>query len=275
MIQSLRWLDVRMVYLVTSLFVIPVCLLLNTNHSRTSAYAFYHHRLGCGRLRAAWSVYLNHCMFSWVVVDRFAVFAGKHFRLETEGEEYFRRLEAEPGGFLVFSSHIGCYEVAGYSLISKTKRFNALVFGGEKATVMAGRQKVLGHHNIRMIPVKDDMSHLFLVNKALDDSEIVSMPADRIIGSAKTVTVRFLGADARFPAGPFSVAAMKGLDVLAVNVMKTSARGYKVYVARLSYDRRAPRRQQMQQLADSYVKELERRVRQYPLQWFNFHDFWS
>ncbi|MFC2621771.1 MAG: lipid A biosynthesis acyltransferase, partial [Prevotella denticola] len=34
-------------------------------------------------------------------------------------------------------------------------------------------------------------------------------------------------------------------------------------------------RQQMQQLADSYVKELERRVRQYPLQWFNFHDFWS
>ena len=75
--------------------------------------------------------------------------------------------------------------------------------------------------------------------------------------------------------GIFSVAAMKGLDVLAVNVMKTSARGYKVYVARLSYDRRAPRRQQMQQLADSYVKELERRVRQYPLQWFNFHDFWS
>ena len=116
---------------------------------------------------------------------------------------------------------------------------------------MAGRQKVLGHHNIRMIPVKDDMSHLFLVNKALDDSEIVSMPADRIIGSAKTVTARFLGADARFPAGPFSVAAMKGLDVLVVNVMKTSARGY------------------------SYVKELERRVRQYPLQWFNFHDFWS
>lgn len=275
LIQSLRWLDVRMVYLVTSLFVIPVCLLLNTNHSRTSAYAFYRHRLGCGRLRAAWSVYLNHCMFSWVVVDRFAVFAGKHFRLETEGEEHFRRLEAEPGGFLVFSSHIGCYEVAGYSLISKTKRFNALVFGGEKVTVMAGRQKVLGHHNIRMIPVKDDMSHLFLVNKALDDSEIVSMPADRIIGSAKTVTARFLGADARFPAGPFSVAAMKGLDVLAVNVMKTSARGYKVYVARLSYDRRAPRRQQMQQLADSYVKELERRVRQYPLQWFNFHDFWS
>ena len=84
-----------------------------------------------------------------------------------------------------------------------------------------------------------------------------------------------MDAEAHFPAGPLSVATMKGLDVLAVNVMKTSAKHYKVYVARLSYDKQAPRRQQMQQLADSYVKELERRVRQYPLQWFNFYDFWS
>jgi len=140
---------------------------------------------------------------------------------------------------------------------------------------MVGRQEVLGHHNIRMIPVKEDMSHLFLVNEALDNNEIMSMPADRIIGSAKSVTSVFMDAEARFPAGPLSVATMKGLDVLAVNVMKTSAKHYKVYVARLSYDKQAPRRQQMQQLADSYVKELERRVRQYPLQWFNFYDFWS
>ena len=275
LIQSLRWLDVRMVYLVTSLFVIPVCLLLNTNHSRTSAYHFYRHRLRYGRLRAAWSVYINHCLFSQVVVDRFAVFAGKHFHLDIEGYEHFRQLESEPKGFMIFSSHIGCYEVAGYSLISKTKRFNALVFGGEKATVMAGRQEVLGHHNIRMIPVKEDMSHLFLVNEALDNNEIMSMPADRIIGSAKSVTSVFMDAEAHFPAGPLSVATMKGQDVLAVNVMKTSAKHYKVYVARLSYDKQAPRRQQIQQLADSYVKELEHRVRQYPLQWFNFYDFWS
>ena len=112
--------------------------------------------------------------------------------------------------------------MAGYSLISKTKRFNALVLG-RKATVMAGRQEVLGHHNIRMIPVKEDMSHLFLVNEALDNNEIMSMPADRIIGSAKSVTSVFMDAEAHFPAGPLSVATMKGQDVLAVNVMKTSA----------------------------------------------------
>lgn len=275
LIGSLRWLDVRLIYVFTSIFIIPVCLLLNLNHSRTTAYRYFRQRLGYGCLRASWYTYVNHCLFAQVVVDRFAVFAGKRFKLDIDGYEYFQQLELETKGFVILSSHIGCYEVAGYSLISKSKRFNALVFGGEKATVMKGRQEALSEHNIRMIPVREDMSHLFIVNEALSNNEIMSMPADRIVGSAKVVKVNFFGETASLPAGPFSVATMNGFDALAVNVMKISAKRYKVYVTRLSYDTQAPRKQQMQQLANCYVEELERRVRQYPSQWFNFYNFWS
>ena len=275
LIGSLRWLDVRLIYVFTSIFIIPVCLLLNLNHSRTTAYRYFRQRLGYGCLRASWYTYVNHCLFAQVVVDRFAVFAGKRFKLDIDGYEYFQQLELETQGFVILSSHIGCYEVAGYSLISKSKRFNALVFGGEKATVMKGRQEALSEHNIRMIPVREDMSHLFIVNEALSNNEIMSMPADRIVGSAKVVKVNFFGETASLPAGPFSVTTMNGFDALAVNVMKISAKRYKVYVTRLSYDTQAPRKQQMQQLANCYVEELERRVRQYPSQWFNFYDFWS
>ena len=275
LIGLLRWLDVRLIYVFTSIFIIPVCLLLNLNHSRTTAYQYFRQRLGYGCLRASWYTYVNHCLFAQVVVDRFAVFAGKRFKLDIDGYEYFQQLELETKGFVILSSHIGCYEVAGYSLISKSKRFNALVFGGEKATVMKGRQEALSEHNIRMIPVREDMSHLFIVNEALSNNEIMSMPADRIVGSAKVVKVNFFGETASLPAGPFSVTTMNGFDALAVNVMKISAKRYKVYVTRLSYDTQAPRKQQMQQLANCYVEELERRVRQYPSQWFNFYDFWS
>ena len=275
LIGSLRWLDVRLIYVFTSIFIIPVCLLLNLNHSRTTAYRYFRQRLGYGCLRASWYTYVNHCLFAQVVVDRFAVFAGKRFKLDIDGYEYFQQLELETKGFVILSSHIGCYEVAGYSLISKSKRFNALVFGGEKATVMKGRQEALSEHNIRMIPVREDMSHLFIVNEALSNNEIMSMPADRIVGSAKVVKVNFFGETASLPAGPFSVTTMNGFDALAVNVMKISAKRYRVYVTRLSYDTQAPRKQQMQQLANCYVEELERRVRQYPSQWFNFYDFWS
>jgi lauroyl/myristoyl acyltransferase len=59
---------------------------------------------------------------------------------------------------------------------------------------------------------------------------------------------------------------MRGLDVLGVNVMKRGWKGYTIYVTPLQYDKTAPRREQIKQLSDSYVKELEKRVRQYPTQ---------
>ncbi len=40
------------------------------------------------------------------------------------------------------SSHIGNYEIAGYSLPTEEKRFNALVFGGEKESVMTNRNRL-------------------------------------------------------------------------------------------------------------------------------------
>lgn len=275
LIACLKWVDVRCIYVFTSIFVIPICLLLNTDNSRTTAYRYFRRHQGWGRWRSAWGTYINHCRFAEVVVDRFAMFAGKHFYLTIEGNEKFLRLAEKPKGFMLFSSHIGCYEIAGYSLVAKTKRFNALVFGGEKATVMKGRQRQFSQNSIRMIPVKPDMSHLFLVNEALANHEIVSMPADRRVGSTKTLTCSFFGQPAQFPLGPCSVATMRGLDVLAVNVMKTGAKSYKVFVAPLLYDKTASRRVQMQQLADNYAKELECRVCQYPEQWFNFYDFWA
>jgi predicted LPLAT superfamily acyltransferase len=119
------------------------------------------------------------------------------------------------------------------------------------------------------------MSHLFAINQVLDNGETLSMPADRIFGSQKSVSVSFLGAPAEFPLGPFIVATMRGLDALAVNVMKTSSKGYKIYVTPLSYDKEAPRKQQIAELVQSYVSELERMVRLYPTQWYNFYEFWK
>lgn len=274
LIAMLRIVDVRIIYAFTALFVVPVCLILNP--SRRIAYRYFRHRHGYSPLRSAWHTYLNHCLFSQVVIDRFAMYAGRRFSLNVEGYDHFQRLADRSGeGFVQLSSHIGNYEMAGYTLIAKQKRFNALVFGGEKATVMANRDKMFGHTNIHMIAVRPDMGHLFEINAALANGETVSMPADRVMGSPKTVSTTLLGADADLPVGPFSVIAMRRLEAIAVNVMKTSVKGYTVYVQPLSYDFSAPRREQIAQLAAAYTAELERIVRKYPDQWYNYFDFWK
>ena len=274
LIRMLRHIDVRILYLFVAIFVIPVCLVLNP--SRGIAYRYFRRRIGYGRLKSAWKTFVNHCLFGQVVVDKFAMYAGKKFDVEVENyNEFLERVSREEEGFVQLSAHIGSYEIAGYTLAVEGKSFNALVFAGEKASVMQNRNKMFADTNINMIAIQPDMSHLFEIDKALTDGGIVSMPADRINGSQKCIEHVFLGAKAKFPLGPFSVATMRGLDVLAVNVMKDSLTSYKIYVTPLAYDKEASRQEQIRQLSSAYVAELEKRVRQYPTQWYNYFEFWQ
>lgn len=273
LIRILHLCDVRLLYAFAAVFVIPVCLVLRS--SRGIIYRYFRQRFHYSRIKSAWMTYVNHCQFSQVVIDRFAMYGGKKFQVEVEGYEHFRQLSDKADGFVLLSSHVGNYELAGYTLVADKKRFNALVFFGEKDSVMENRNKMFAGTNIRMIPVSPDMSHIFLISQALEAGETVSMPADRLFGSEKKVELPFLGEKAFFPMGPFSVPTMRGLDVLAVNVMKTSLKGYMVYVTPLTYDKAAPRKQQVSELAQAYVEELERMVKRYPAQWYNYFDFWK
>lgn len=273
LIKMLRWTDVRLIYAFSDIFIVPVCLVLCK--SRGIIYRYFRERFGYSPLKAAWWTYKNHCRFSEAVIDKFAMYAGKKFDIDVEGYEHFLHLAEQPDGFVMLSAHVGNYEIAGYTLVAKKKPINALVYFGEKQTVMQNREMMFASTNIRMISVKSDMSHLFEIDHILQNGETLSMPADRILGSPKAIEAEFLGAKARFPQGPFSVTAMRGLDVLAVNVMKTSWKHYRVYVTPLVYDKGAPRKTQTAELSRAYVGELERIVRLYPEQWYNYYAFWN
>ncbi len=273
LILFLHYMDVRFLYFFASVFVVPVCLVLN--ESRKTAYFYFREILGNGKVRSAWLTYLNHCKFAQVVIDKFAMYAGKRFDVEVIGMEHFKELESKSEGFLHLSSHIGNYEIAGYTLVSQTKAINAVVYAHEKASVMENRNSMFVKTNIRMITLKEDMSHLFEIDNALCNGDIVSFPTDRFMGQAKCIKCNFLGKEAKFPQGPFSVATMRGLDVLGVNVMKSGMKRYTIYVTPLHYDKQESRKEQIKQLSQAYVNELEKRIREYPTQWYNFFDFWN
>ena len=263
----------EVIYVVMAL-VVPFYMLFN-HKGYMAMYHFFSQRLGKKPLSAFWHVYRNHYAFGQVVLDRFATYAGRRFKLEIDGNEHFMRLCEGEKGFVMLSSHVGNYEQAGYMLRSDRKSFNALVYAGESATVMNERSKQFSDSNIHMIPVHADMSHLFLINKTLDDGNIVSMPADRCFGSQKSVGCAFFGARAQFPLGPFATAVQKEVPALAVMVMKTGSRNYKAYVRPLKADPTLPIRSQMASLAQDFATTLEEIVRRYPHQWYNYYEFWD
>ena len=273
LIVMFRIMPLWILYSVMSI-VVPFYMIFNRKGYK-SMYQFFRKRFNYGVLKAFGNVYMNHFRFGQIILDRFGVYAGKKYSFITDGQALMDELETHPEGFVSLSSHVGNYEIAGYSLKPKSKRFNALVYAGETATVMENRQRLLSQNNMSMIPVKADMSHLFAMNAAVDNGEIVSMPADRVFGSQKAADCMFFGEKARFPIGAFALAAQKNISVLAVFVMKEGMKKYHAYVREIQCDRQAKVREQINQLAQAFADNLEDIVRKYPTQWFNYFDFWK
>ena len=273
LIRILRHVDVRILYLFSDIFVVPFCIVFNK--SGKSSFSFYHKRLHYTILKSCWLTYRNHSLFSQMVIDKFAMYAGKSFNVVIEGQSYFKELEKKEEGFIQLSSHIGNYEIAGYSLKSTQKEIHAIVYSFEKESVMNNRNSLFNKTNVSMIALKEDMSHLFEIDDALCRGDIISFPSDRHLDGSRCLKMAFLGAEASFPQGPFSVATMRGLNVLAVNVMKEGLKDYRIFLTPLQYDKAASRKNQISQLCKAYVTELEDKVLRYPTQWFNFFDFWA
>lgn len=272
LIRLLKLTDVRIVYAFARVFIIPPTLIFGSNGRRSMA-KFFREWKGYRGLKLLWEVYLNHCEFAEVVIDRFAMYAGKRFDIRIDGYDNFLELVSHPSGFVQLSSHIGNYELAGYSLPVEKKIMNALVFSGEKETVMRNRNRMFVSNNIRMIPMTADMSHIFELNAALERGEILSMPADRVFGSQKAFTLNFLGKKAKFPQGPFLMAAMRDVPVLFVAVMKERGKRYRIIVKRIESVSTGSIQSKAKNLAKGYVSLLERVIEEYPTQWYNYYDF--
>ena len=274
MVRLFRFLPLPLAYAFMAP-VIPFYMLFDRRGYQAS-YRFFRDRIGRGRIHSFLSVYANEFRMGQIVVDRFAFYAGRSFKMEGNERSVFNRLaQAEPG-FVQLGSHTGNFELVGYQLRS-IKKMGVLVFSGETDTVMQQRAAVFSRSNIEMVPVSDDMSHLFRLNEILRDGGIVSMPGDRLFGSQKRFSCPFFGDTAPFPAGPFMLAAQRTVPIVAVFVMKEGVRRYHVFVRQIGekLDEALPSRVRAQAMAQEFAVCLEGVVRQYPTQWFNFYDFWK
>lgn len=259
---------------------VAVFFYLIRNYKATgNIYYYFRKRQGFSGFTAAYCTYLNHFMFGKTLIDKFAIFAGrqKEYTFEVIGQELFDAVASHPEtGAVVVNSHIGCAEIAGYLLDQSKKRFNAVVYGGEATTMQSYRSKILEEKNIFMIPVTDPFSHVFAVNNALKKGEIISMAGDRIYEGSKNITLDFLGAPARFPIGPFHLAVKMNVPVLVFFVMQNGYKNYKAFVNCLEIDSEKSYtiNEKIESLTSQYVHFLEEKIKEYPLQWYNFHTYW-
>jgi predicted LPLAT superfamily acyltransferase len=269
-------LNVRVGYAVLAL-IIPFYMLFRRK-GYLAIYRYFRDRHGYPPLKAFRKTYRNHYLFGQMLLDRFAVYAGRQnlFRLENPDNDLFLPMLDDPRGCIIAGAHVGNPELCGYLLKQSKKPINSLIFGGEAEEVQKNRSKILTGNNVRLIPVAEDMSHVFHINRALSEGEIVSIPCDRSHGSAKCVECDFLNGKADFPVGAFVLALQFNVPVLALFVLKISASRYRIHVTPIpASPGELPKRERIHAMTRAFVRELERIAGMYPEQWFNFYSFWK
>ena len=274
LVGVLRWMPLPLIYCGMALFVVPFYMLFN-HQGYISQYHYFRRRFGRTPGRAFLDVYLNHVRFGQIILDRFAFYGGRRFKLIIEGNERFMSKTYEPEGMMQFGAHVGNFELAGYMLSQDRKRINALVFGGETGTVMQNRVRIFDQQNLRLILTGEGMDHVYEMNRALADGEIVSMHGDRLFGSQKAIPCQVLGATALLPMGPFILAASREVPVFCTFVMKESVNTYHIYVHQLERLAGAPVREQAAALAQAFGDRLTDILQRYPHQWLNYYEFWQ
>ena len=269
---------VRVVWLYPVLYLVIPFYLIFARKGYHAIFSYFHDRLHYSKWRSFVATCRNHLLFGKVVLDKFAILAGysSQFGVEMQGEDAVDALLDGESGFIIASAHFGNLEMAGLSIHQDKKRMNGIIFGGERGGFQSRRDSAFGKMNINLIPVTEDMSHLFTIKNALEEGEVVTIPCDRFLGGNKKVSLPFLDGEADFPAGTFRLAAQLNVPVASLFIVKISHSKYYGYSKLLHPSPTATNStEQAAFLAKQFVEELESMVRRFPLQWFNYYQYWN
>ncbi len=215
----------------------------------------------------------NFYIFGQTLVDRFAYLVGRgdRFTYTFDGEHFLQKMNDSGKGGILLSAHLGNWETAGNLLKTRvTQKINVLMFDAEVEKLKKYLDTSTGGSRFQTIPIKNDLSHVIKIKHALENNEFVAIHADRFLPETKTLELDFLGKKARFPAGPFLLAAKFDAPVTFVFAIKTSDFHYHLSATEPIYEKLAA-----ETIAKSYVAELEKRVKLNPEQWFNYYDFFD
>ncbi len=240
-------------------------------------FQFLHSRLGYNTVISLLKLYKNYRLFGQSLIDKVVIMSGmpNKFTFNFDGEENLHKIVSLQRGGLLLSAHIGNWEIAGHLLKRLGTRINIVMFDGEHQQIKKYLDSVTGKKNVHIIVIRGDLSHIYEINDALKNNELVCMHADRFLEGNKTLEADLLGEKARFPMGPFVLAAKFKVPVSFVFAMKETPLHYHFFSSPLKEYGDGRKESGMQEMLNDFAKEMENKVKQYPEQWYNYYNFWQ
>jgi predicted LPLAT superfamily acyltransferase len=242
--------------------------------SNQAIFYYFNKRLGYPYFKSKLHVFKSYFTFGQTIIDKIAISAGMRdrFTYEFDGVEILKALLSDKKGSVLISAHIGNFEIAEHFFgeIDVEFQINLVTTDLEHSAIKNYLESISKKPTVQFIIIRDDLSHIFEINAALARNELVCFTGDRYFEGVKSLEEKLLGKEARFPAGPFLIASRLKVPVVFVYVMKESNLHYHLYTRKATVSHRDEKG-----LLKDYVLNLEAMLKKYPLQWFNYFDFWN
>lgn len=268
----IRKLGVRAAY--GLLYFVALYYVFFAGKSTRSIFYYFRKRLKYSWTKSVLSIYKSYYVFGKTIIDKAAISSGlqNRFTHECDGVENIIELLDKKQGGIMISAHVGNFEIAEFFFeeIDTRSQISLVTTDAEHQNIKEYMEKVTMRSNVKFILVKDDMSHIFEINNALSNGELVCFTGDRYMKGQKLLTESLMGKEANFPAGPFLLASRLNVPVLFVYVMKETNKHYHLYARQAEVKNR-----DAQGLLKKYTESVEWMLKKYPLQWFNYFDFWE
>ncbi|WP_047447388.1 acyltransferase [Alistipes sp. ZOR0009] len=275
-ILVIRYLGVRAAYF-HLLFVVPYFVPFAPKATK-AIWCYNRHILKYGVVKAGWMILVSYYRFGQTIIDKVAILNGMASRYKFEFDNYdeFLSVLNSGQGVTIIGAHVGSWEVGAPFFDHYGRKINIVMYDAEYQKIKAALEKSAGSRNYKVIPLTDDsLDSIIRIKAAVDSREYVCFQGDRYMSDKNVIHSSFLGADARFPSGPFLVASRLRVPVVFYFAMRERGRKYRFYFRVATPVVRTATQKPEGQLFGQYIKELEAIVSRYPQQWFNFYQFWN
>jgi len=256
------------------LYFVALYFLFFSTKGTKAAFYFFKKRLKYSSLKSIIKVYQSNYKFGQTIIDKVAISSGlrNKFTYDFDGIEELKKLINNDRGGILISAHVGNFEIAEFFFkeIDANSQINIVTTDREHNDIKEYLEGVTEKSSIKHILIKEDFSHIFEINTALSNKELVCFTGDRYFEETRLLTEQLLGKEAKFPAGPFLLASRLKVPVAFVYVMKETNKHYHLYT-RIA----AAKNRDVQGLLKEYTQSIEWILGKYPLQWFNYFDFWK
>lgn len=225
-------------------------------------------------------VYRQILRFTQVTLDALFLVAGKThlFRFERHGHEHLEALRREGRGALLLGAHLGSFHAMRAHGGEHSLPVYAVVYTKHAQRINRVLEELDPSLGARLLRMGEGVDFVLRIRELIEQGALVAILGDRVGADDRTVEAEFFGRTARFPTGPYILAAALKCPVYLTFGLYRDPDRYELHCEPFAERVELPRRDRQAALAryaQQYAARLEHYCRSAPDNWFNFYDFWA